>query len=173
MRMSRKAGVAALPVLVIVCLLQGLQLGRLQAQISQVGSLQVPIVQAVPGAYGLIPISATAGASTTTTLTIPAPQQAGYYNYVCSLHFNASHDGTASTALTNGVTTSTNFNSYAIKLSLNNVANQNTDWVDNFGSAPGHGCVKSNTAGTATTFVSPAGAANMQFTWTATYVQAP
>jgi hypothetical protein len=142
------------------------------AQISQVNGVIFPLVQSAPSVYGLVPISATAAASAQATLTIPAPAQAGYYNYVCSLHFNASHDGTATTAATNSVTTSTNFNSYAIKFSLNNVANQNTDWVENWGSTPGAGCVKSNSPGTATTFLSPAGAANMQFTWTATYFQA-
>lgn len=142
------------------------------AQISQVTGITWPLTQSAPGLYTLIPISATAAASTQTTLTIPAPAQAGYYNYICSLHFNASHDGTATTALSNGVTTSTNFNSYAIKVSLNNVANQNTDWVENWGSTPGGGCLKSNSPGAATTFVSPTGTANMQFTWTATYFQA-
>lgn len=161
------------PVLAIAVLLQGLYYAHVLAQISQVSGLSLPQIQAVPGSYGLIPIAATAAASTQTTLTLPAPQQAGFYNYVCSLHFNASHDNTATTAATNLVTTSTNFNSYALKFSLNNVANQNYDWIDNFGSAPGHGCIKSNTAATSTTFLSPAGTANMQFTWTATYYQAP
>jgi len=121
--------------------------------------------------YQMLSIAATAAASTQTTLTIPAPPPS-FYNYVCTLHFNASHDNTATTALTNGVTTSTNFNSYAIKLSLNNVANQNYDWVEAWGVA-NVGCVKSAAPGTATTFVSPTGTANMQFTWSATYYQAP
>ena len=143
-----------------------------RAQFSQVGLPTIPQVTAAPSLYSLIPISATAAASTQTTLTIPAPQVAGQYNYICTLHFNASHDNTATTAATNSVTTSTNFNSYAIKFSLNNVANQNTDWIDNYVDAPGGGCAKSNAPNTATTFLSPAGAANMQFTWTASYYQA-
>lgn len=158
--------------LVLALLIQGLHLGYLRAQISQVMPLQQVLVQAVPGAYGLIPIAATAASGSAATLTIPAPQQAGYYNYVCQLHFNASHDNTATTASTNSVTTSTNFNSYAIKFSLNNVANQNYDWVDNFGQSAGTGCAKSATAGTATTFVSPT-TANTAFQWDAVYYQAP
>jgi hypothetical protein len=121
--------------------------------------------------YQMVSIAATAAASAQATLTIPAPAPS-FYNYVCTLHFNASHDNTATTALTNGVTTSTNFNSFAIKFSLNNVANQNYDWVEGWGVA-NVGCAKSAAPGTATTFVSPTGTANMQFTWSATYYQAP
>lgn len=139
------------------------------AQIQQAGAAPV---QLGTSAYATTPISATAAASAQATLTIPAPAP-GLYNYLCALHFNASHDATASTALVNGVTTSTNFNSYAIKFSLNNVANQNYDWADTFSLAPGTGCAKSTSPGTATTFVSPTGTANMQFTWTAVYVQMP
>jgi len=160
----------------VILILAGLALAQWQYARVVHAQLQQPgvtgLLQGTASQYPLVPISATAAASTQTTLTIPAPVP-GLYNYVCSLHFNASHDNTATTALTNGVTTSTNFNSYAIKTSLNNVANQNTDWIENFGSAPGHGCIKSTSPGTATTFVSPAGTANMQFTWTATYTQAP
>lgn len=159
---------AAVVVLALAALVQGAWLQRLTAQ-QQPGAT---LAQAGPSFYSLIPISATAAATTQTTLTIPAPAP-GQYNYLCSIHFNASHDNTATTALTNGVTTSTNFNGYAIKLSLNNVANQNYDFVDNWVSTPATGCVKSSSPGTATTFVSPTGTANMQFTWTATYFQAP
>jgi hypothetical protein len=121
--------------------------------------------------YALIAVSATGGASTQVTLTIPTPPPT-FYNYVCTIHFNASHDNTATTALSNGVTTSTNFNSWALKFSLNNVANQNYDWFDAWGIA-NVGCARSAAAGTATTFVSPTGTANMQFEWDATYYQAP
>jgi hypothetical protein len=146
-----------------------LWLGHVRAQIGQVGAT---LAQAAPSYYGVTPLAATAAASAQATLTIPAPQ-ASQYNYICSLHFNASHDNTATTAVTNGVTTSTNFNGYAIKFSLNNVANQNYDWVEDWQSAPGTGCVKSTAPGTATTFLSPAGTANVQFAWTGTYFQAP
>lgn len=165
--MSRRNNVLAIAALLVLGLLV-----PLGAQISQVGSVQWPLVQSAPAVYAMTPISATGAASTQVTLTIPAPAQAGYYNYICSIHFNASHDNTATTAATNSVTTSTNFNSYAIKFSLNNTANNVTDWSEQWGSTPGAGCVKSNSPGTATTFVSPAGAANMQFTWTASYFQA-
>lgn len=146
------------------------QASRLYHVTAQVQQGNAPLAQAVPSYYAVVPISATAAASTQTTLTIPAPAP-GQYNYVCSIHFNASHDNTGTTALSNGVTTSTNFNSYAIKFSLNNVANQNYDWTDNYVATPATGCVKSTSPGTATTFVSPTGTANMQFTWTATYFQ--
>jgi len=128
--------------------------------------------QLTASGYYLIPISATGAASAQVTLTIPAPPPT-LYNYVCTVHFNASHDNTATTAATNSVTTSTNFNSYAIKFSLNNVANQNYDFVDSWIGAPGTGCARSASPGTATTFVSPAAAADIMFTWTATYFQAP
>jgi hypothetical protein len=128
-----------------------------------------PILIAVQ--YPLASVSATAAINTQTTLTIPAPP-AGFYNYVCSLHFNASQSSTgAANALQ--VTTSTNFNSYAIKFSINAVATQATyDWTEFWGIA-NTGCPKSTAPGTATTFVSPAAIAQTAFTWTATYYQAP
>src|SRR5262245_27191175 len=63
--------------------------------------------------YALIPISATGAANAQVTLTIPAPAPT-MYNYVCTIHFNASQNATSS-ANTNQVTTSTNFNSWALK----------------------------------------------------------
>lgn len=121
--------------------------------------------------YPLTAISATAAVNTQTTLTIPAPA-AGFYNYVCSLHFNASQSGTGA-ANNNLVTTSTNFNAYAIKFTIIAVAAQGDyDWVESWGIA-NVGCVKSTASGTATTFVSPAAVAQTAFTWTATYFQAP
>lgn len=121
--------------------------------------------------YPLTALSATAAINTQTTLTIPAPP-AGYYNYICSLHFGVSQSSTgAANALQ--VTTSTNFNSYAIKVSWNAVATQASyDWVENWGIA-NTGCAKSTAPGTATTFVSPAAIAQSAFTWTGTYYQAP
>lgn len=120
--------------------------------------------------YYLTPISATAAVNNQTTLTIPAPS-AGYSNYICSLSYHASQDGTA-TAQTNAVTTSTNFNSFAIKYSLTATATINYDEKFVWGT-PSGGCVKSAAAGTATTFVSPVAGANIAFTWNATYFQAP
>jgi len=121
-------------------------------------------------AYAVTPISATAAVNAQTTLTIPAPAS-GLYNYVCTLHYNASQNGT-STANTNQVTTSTNFNSYAIKYSLGATANASYDWIENW-STTVNGCAKSTSPATATTFVSPAALLNTAFTWTATYYQAP
>lgn len=162
----RKLAIVLLPLALLAAVLHAQNLSA----VLQPGALG--IIQPGNNVFSTIPISATAGASTTATLTIPAPPP-GLYNYICSLHFNASHDNSASTALTNQVTTSTNFNSYAIKFSLNNVANLNYDWVETGLPQPGSGCAKSTSPGTATTFVSPAGAANNQFAWTATYFQAP
>lgn len=130
----------------------------------------VPVQLGSP-AYTLTAISATAAVNNQVTLTIPAPTASGYYNYVCYLGYNASQDGTA-TAQTNAVTTSTNFNSFALKYSLTATAtiNYNRDF---YWGTPGAGCVKSAAPTTATTFVSPAAGANIAFTWQATYYQAP
>lgn len=139
-----------------------------QAQISNQPVTPV-VISANP--YPLVPIAATAAINTQTTLTIPAPP-AGWFNYVCSLHFNASHSTTGAVSAL-GVTTSTNFNAYAIKFTIIAVATQGVyDWVENWGIA-NVGCAKSTAAGTATTFVSPAAVAQTAFTWTATYFQAP
>lgn len=120
--------------------------------------------------YYTTAISATTAVNNQTTLTIPTPQQ-GFYNYVCMLHFSASENGSVS-ANTNQVTTSTNFNSYAIKYSIPGTANTTYDWIENWGQ-PGAGCTKSAAPTTSTTFVSPAAITNTAFTWTATYYQAP
>lgn len=128
------------------------------------------IVQPVQSYYALIPISATAAVNTQTTLSIPAPAP-NLYNYVCFLGFNASQNGTGS-AISNAVTTSTNFNSLALKFSMTATANGNYDWTQRWG-APSVGCAKSVAPGTATTFVSPAAVTNTAFTWYATYYQAP
>lgn len=120
--------------------------------------------------YYLIPLSATVAAGSQATLTIPAPAP-GLYNYICTLHYNASQNGT-STVQTNAVTTSTNFNSYAIKYSLAATANISYDWVETYGT-PGAGCVKSASPATATTFVGPAAGTNLAQTWTSAYYQAP
>ena len=127
-------------------------------------------VQGAPALYATTPISATAAVNNQVTLTIPTPP-AGQFNYVCTLSYHASQDGTA-TAQTNAVTTSTNFNSFALKYSLTATATINYHEEMVFGT-PATGCVKSAAAGTATTFVSPAAGANIAFTWKATYFQAP
>lgn len=128
-------------------------------------------VQAITAYYATIPISATAAVNTQTTLTIPAPAP-GLYNYVCRLEFVASQDGT-SAANSNLTTSSTNFNSFAMKYSLAATANLTyTGPVYQWGD-PATGCAKSTSPGVATTFVSPTAVANTAFTWYATYYQAP
>lgn len=120
----------------------------------------------------LIPISATAAVNTQTTLTIPAPG-GGLYNYVCSLAYQVSTDTTGG-ANTNVVTTSTNFNGFAVKFS--NPTGVNIDsgvQVVLNSHGPTDGCSKSASPGTATTFVSPASMTHQAWTWMATYFQAP
>jgi len=128
--------------------------------------------QAVTALYGLTAISATATGGTVTTLTIPAPTTSGFYNYICYLALNASEDNvTPTVALTNVVTSSTNFNSQALKFSKVAGLNTTYDWNAPWGS-PGLGCAKSASPTTATTFVSPS-TADTHYTWYATYYQAP
>lgn len=128
-------------------------------------------VQLVSSYYGLTAISSTAGAAAQTTLTIPAPNT-GLYNYICMLGFNYSQTNTTGTVQTNAVTTSTNFNGFALKYSTAAAVNTDYDWAEIFGE-PATGCAKSPSANTATTFVSPSAATNGMFTWYATYFQAP
>lgn len=129
------------------------------------------LVQPSQAQYFVTPISATAAINTQTTLTIPAPP-AGNYNYLCYLSFSVVQDGT-STANVLAVTTSTNFNSFALKYSLAATADAVLTKDFNWGGPATGGCAKSAASGTATTFVSPAGAANTTYTWYATYYQAP
>lgn len=120
----------------------------------------------------LIPISATAAVNTAVTLTIPAPA-GGLYNYVCSLTYQVSTNATGG-ANTNVVTTSTNFNSFAIKFSNPTGVNIDSGVQTVLNShGPTDGCAKSAAPGVATTFVSPAGMTNQAWSWTATYFQAP
>lgn len=128
-------------------------------------------VQPTQSLYYMTPISATAAVNNQVTLTIPAPSS-GNYNYVCSLAYIISQDGTA-TAATNSVTTSTNFNSFALKYSVAATANLTLSVFSQVWGSPAGGCVKSTSPSTATTFVSPAAAANTAFSWYATYYQAP
>ncbi len=135
---------------------------------------QTPTVITVgqaPTSIVVVPISATAAVNNAVTLTIPAPA-ASLYNYVCSLSYHLNQDGTSS-AVTNAVTTSTNFNSYALKVSLPAVASTSSGIVNLFSASPAGGCVKSAVAGTATTFVSTAALANAAWSWYALYFQAP
>jgi len=134
-------------------------------------SAQAPtIVTATTPQITLIPISATAAVNTQTTLTIPAPP-GGMYNYVCSLAFQLGNDTTA-TVVTNVVSTSTNFNSFAVKVSQPSVASNDTGAMMVLNGQGTAGCAKSTAPGTATTFVSPAGVTHAMWTWYATYYQA-
>jgi hypothetical protein len=140
----------------------------LHAQLNQPDPAKVQAELGVPAIY-LVPISATAGNSTQTTLTIPAPPP-GAYNYVCKLDFNDSQ-GTTGNAQTNSTITTTNFNSWAWKYSL--AAATNTQYEHSFDwGQPATGCAKSTSPATATTFVSPSGGNATQFTFSAMYYQA-
>lgn len=157
------------PILAVLLLAIVGSLARLGAQ-NAPQSNTTP-VQATQSLYYTIPISATAAVNTATTLTIPAPP-AGLYNYVCSLSIDSSNDNTG-TAVTNVATSSTNFNSFALKFSHTATASGDyTSPVYKFGD-PATGCAKSTSPGTATTFVSAASQTHDIATWTATYYQAP
>lgn len=132
---------------------------------------QVSLVPPSSQLITVVPISATAAVNTATTLTIPAPV-GGMSNYVCALSYVITQDATSS-AVTNAVTTSTNFNSFALKASLPATANLSSGVVTLFNTSPAAGCVKSTVPGTATTFVSPASLTNTAWTWHALYFQAP
>jgi hypothetical protein len=138
-----------------------------------IGSGFVPVIPVVP-------ISATAAVNNATTLTIPTPP-GGFSNYVCSLGYQLNSDATGA-AVTNAVTTSTNFNAFAIKVSMPVSVNLDSSSgtqangqanVTLFSLNPGGGCAKSTIPGTATTFVSTAGLTHAAWTWYATYYQAP
>lgn len=119
----------------------------------------------------VIPISATATAGSPAVLTLPAPA-GGLSNYVCYLAFDLSV-GAGGTATTNGTSSSTNFNSFAYKVSSAGTATtQSAVNVLIGGLSPATGCVKSTIPGTATTFTSPTTAATA-FDWYCTYFQAP
>lgn len=114
-------------------------------------------------------LTATAGSGATATVTIPAPPP-GQYNYVCYLALEGSNDNTA-TAVTNAVTTNTNFGTFAGKFSTPSSASNDTGVFIYLNAVP-PGCPKSVSPTTATTFVSPS-STHEQYAWYATYFQAP
>lgn len=151
----------------VLVVASGLTLGRLLAQNAPTaGTTQV---QANVALYYTIPISATAAVNTATTLTIPAPP-AGQYNYVCKLSFNISNNNTGA-AVSNAASTSTNFNSFAVKASHVATASAGYDSPVYLRGSPASGCAKSTSPGTATTFVSPTGLTSSAWTWYALYYQ--
>lgn len=138
-----------------------------------ISAQQATLVQATTPATNIVltPISATAAAGSPAVLTIPAPA-GSLYNYVCFLAYDVSV-GAGGTVTTNGVSTSTNFNTFAYKVSNPGTANTNSAVNVVIGPlSPTAGCVKSAAPGVATTFTSPTTAATA-FDWYATYFQAP
>lgn len=151
-------------------LILALSLGSFAQQFS--GIVGSTPIQAGNSYYALIPISATASAGSTSTLTIPAPP-IGIYNYICDLKFQIGNNNTG-TVLSNVVSTSTNFNSFAVKVSLVVTNSVDSGVIQALGPYnPGGGCAKSAQSGTATTFVSSATPSNAAWTWYAAYYQAP
>lgn len=152
--------------LLSVAVLLGL-LGVAQAQTPTLIQSTTPATNLV-----LVPISATAAVNAQTTLTIPAPA-GGLSNYVCYLAYQVNQDATG-TVYTNAVSTSTNFNSFAVKFSQ--LATVNIDSgvqvvLNSLGATAG--CPKSIIPGTATTFVGPSANLHAAWTWYAVYFQAP
>lgn len=142
----------------------------LHAQSNAAGALSPPIAINMYSAYPITPIAATGGSGAATTLTIPAPTQSGFYNYVCYLAMEGGNDTTA-TVVTNATGSSTNFNGWANKTSTPSAASNDTGVLTYFNLSP-PGCAKSQSPTTATTFVSP-NSTHEQYTWYATYFQAP
>lgn len=115
-------------------------------------------------------LTATAAVNNQVTLTVPTPAP-GQYNYVCSVLFQAVQDNT-STVNTSQVTTSTNFNGFALKYGA--AATANTVYTSGpYQFQSPLGCAKSDAPSTATTFVSPSAIANTAFVWIVHYYQAP
>lgn len=151
-------------VLTVLALVLSVGTASAQTNLQQTGTT---LVQSVPPINYQIPISATAAVNAQTTLTIPAPPP-NQFIYVCMLQMNTSMDATGA-AVSNLVTTSTNFNNFAMKFSAIAGIGVNYDGPQfGFGS-PATGCAKSTLAGTATTFVSPAASTHAAFTWYAAY----
>lgn len=129
--------------------------------------------QATTPWFSTTPISATAAVNAQTTLTIPAPSSSGLYNYICSLAYEISNNGTAGSGASVVVSTNTNFGTFAVKVSQPATASTDSGVQMLFSASPAGGCAKSAVAGTATTFVSPASLTYIAWTWYATYYQAP
>lgn len=131
-----------------------------------------PVQIVPPPANGpiLTAISSTAAVNTATVLTIPAPP-GGQYNYVCYLAFEINSDATGG-ALSNVVSTSTNFNSFAVKVSFPaTVSIDGGIQTALAGAVPAGSCVKSASPGVATTFTAPASSTHIAWTWYASYFQ--
>lgn len=136
---------------------------------AQVGPVQPgqTAVQAGPSLSSLTPVSATAAVNTQTTVTIQAPPN-GMYVYVCKLAYQVNNDNTA-TAVSNVVSTSTNFNSFATKFSSPATASVDSGVVTLLDGAPATGCTRAVSPSTSVTFVSPAGLTHSAWTWYVTY----
>lgn len=148
----------------------GLVLGLASVSRAQTATL---IQQTTPATNIVaVPISATAAINTATVLTIPAPA-GGLYNYICYLAYQVNSNATGAT-ITNQVSTSTNFNSFATKFSSPATVNIDSGVQILLNTnGPTVGCIKSAAPGVATTFTSPAALAQAAWSWYATYFQAP
>lgn len=113
------------------------------------------------------PLNATAAVNATATLTIPAPPS-GLYVYVCGLDITISFDATGGTASTNVTFTSTNFGGWLWKMSW--AGTVSTTIVQPFYFSQS---IKSPSAGTAVTFVSPAANLHGAYSINGYYYYAP
>jgi hypothetical protein len=140
-------------------------LGRAQVSIPTAAS-----VQATQALYSMTPISATAAVGSSAVLTINAPP-AGFFIYVCDLHLSVEQNASTPVAINNAATASTNFNSWATKVSLGTGNDAEVDQYWHWGT-PAGGCAKSAAAGTATTFTAVTSTTSSS-SWEGTYFIAP
>lgn len=126
-------------------------------------------VQSAQSLYFTTPATATAAAGSPAVLTLAAPP-AGLYNYVCYLALEGSNNNTGA-VLTNLVTTSANFNSFALKFSQISANSNNYTWQMDMGD-PATGCAKSTSPATVTSFTSPT-TTSWAYSWTGAYFVAP
>jgi hypothetical protein len=113
------------------------------------------------------PLNATGAVNATATLTIPAPPS-GLYVYVCGIDIAISFDATGGTASTNVTFTSTNFGSWLWKMSWAGTAST-TITQPFYWAQP----LKSPSAGTAITIVSPAANLHGAYSINGYYYYAP
>jgi len=104
----------------------------------------------ITGFPGITTLNATAAINNAVTLTLTPP--AGSFVYLCGLDLIVSNSATGAVVATNLSFTSTNIGGWAYKYSM--VGTANTNGVDR--SFTWWPCIKSSTAGTAVTIVSPA-----------------
>lgn len=150
----------------LACILLVIALSSAVAQVAPVQPGVTP-VQAGPSLATLTAVTATAAVNTATTLTIQAPPN-GMYVYVCKLAYQVNNDNTA-TAVTNVVSTNTNFGTFATKFSSPATASIDSGIITLLDGSPATGCARAVAPSMSVTFVSPAGLTHSAWTWYATF----